>query len=69
MKKLEASAEENAPTFCLFKDYCSQAVGEKRALAMAMCIFRRLKTLVSVKSTTLTFTTGAIECFLLLKPM
>lgn len=28
MKKLEASAEENAPTFCLFKDYCSQAVGE-----------------------------------------
>lgn len=28
MKKLEALAEENAPTFCLFKDYCSQAVGE-----------------------------------------
>lgn len=40
MKKLEASTEENESTFCLFKDHCSQTMGEKRALAMATCIFR-----------------------------
>lgn len=28
MKKLEASTEENASTSCLFKDYCSQTMGE-----------------------------------------
>lgn len=28
MKNLEASTEKNASTFCLFKDYCSQTMGE-----------------------------------------
>jgi len=29
MKKLETSTEENASTFCLFKDYFSQKHGRK----------------------------------------
>lgn len=40
MKNLEASTEKNASTFCLFKDYCSQTMGEERSLGMAMCIVR-----------------------------
>lgn len=32
MKNLEESPEENASTFCLFKDYCSQTMGEKMSL-------------------------------------
>lgn len=30
MKNLEESPEENASTFCLFKDYCSQTMGENQ---------------------------------------
>lgn len=30
MKNLEESPEENASTFCLFKDYCSQTMEESK---------------------------------------
>lgn len=66
-EKIWGGVEEETNFSCLGLGF-GEVEGEREHWLIATCIFRWLSMLVSVKSTTLTFTTGAIECFLLLKP-